>query len=639
MAISALDFVKERQRQQNASDSNFYRKYIYFWELRVPKDKAPGTDGVFYFPMGLNPESYTMTEPFSVEMTPTEGGGLYVEENGIVHRQILLSGQTGFKPRPLLGSSTTSLVADKPVKRSFNRSLPGFVFHNISGQKHFQYLQDAVFRTYADFKRDPATAEDTKLIFHNLRDEESWHVVPQSFKLERNAKDRILYRYEIELLVVDAAKPGKGAELFSPDKNLIDSIKDGIRMVNSGVQMVQGAIQDITAVVAELTNLVKSAGTIIDSVGGIINAAEDFVNGVTDFIETPYAIVESTIGVVEDAMDFVNTLEESGAAIRAIPDNIVQKFRQLGDGLERIGAHPELFAASIQNKLKAIRTRQELLSGITNERRVDALGGSSPSTLDASAALGTALTPGDIISAAAELGVGREVFNYTSAKQIKVGMGDTLANLAARYLGDARLWQHIAVTNGLKPPFITEQANLDLASEDQPFPGALGVGQTILIPSFDTPPSELPLLPVLGVSREESAEVQLLGTDLKLEVVGGTSGNPLYDVPIDTEGGSTGPKLVSGVDNYKQALRSIVSIEQGSDVLYKGIGVSRIIGSNFIPADIEASRYKFIEALTQDPRTSDVRRITFETSGDLLTVEADVKPRGFTEAVNVKAPI
>jgi len=636
MAVSPVKLIQERERQTFTSDFNFYRKFIFFFELRVPARLAPGTAGQFFFPLALGPEQYSMSEPFTVESTPTQGGGLYVEENGIVMRTIKLSGHTGFKPRSLgEDRSVTALSALSPEERSFGRRLRTIVLAAISGQKHFQYLQDAVFRTYADLKRDPSTAEDTKLIFHNPQDEEAWHVVPQNFSLSRSADKRVLYPYEIELLVVD--KDISIDKDFSEDKSLLDSVKDGIRMVKSGLDLAAGALNDATALASELTGTIKNYNLIISGATKILDAAGEFVNNNVDHIEVPYSSLNTVTSLIDEALTLSNTLEEANEDIQRIPEYVYNKFRTIADGLDRIAGHPQVFEKWWPDELEEIRDSQDLLLNSSWDTINEAKNRTPPTTYEEVNALGTTPTPGDVQSASAELRIGQSILKFTGTLEIRIGMGDTLANLAARYLGDARLWQHIAILNGLKPPFVNSLANIDLSTEEEPFPGVLGIGNTILIPNFSKSPRELPLVPVLGVSSEELPEVHLLGTDLVLEPVVGRTGSLIYDIPIDVEGGSVGPKTVSGKPNIIQSVQLRLRTEKGSDTLYKRVGLGRVIGTNYTLTNVEAARLKFIEAIDQDSRVASVIRIDFlEGGADAFIVDSDVELRGFTESVNVQ---
>jgi LysM repeat protein len=637
MPVSPTKQALERIRQDAAQDGSYLKgaELLFFWELAVPESLAFPLSNRFIFPMVLSPESYTMDEPFTVEKVFTQGGGIYVEENGIVARTIKIEGTFGFKPKSLRKRQPASLGILKPEKKSFTRELPAWVFVDISGMRHFQYLQDAVFRTYADLKRDPATSEETFLYFHNQKDDEHWLVVPEKFTTSRSADKRTLYKYSIEMTAIE--KHDAIEVDFSEDKPLFDQLKDAIRAVKSAIDAIAGAINDIIAFVGEIVSLVKSVISIIDAVASVIDAARAFVNGVKALIELPFAVVDAIAGVVDSAMAVVEAAQELGEAVVNFPDNIKQKFRQITDGLEVLGTHPEVFETPAQRKMRDIKSRQQLSTSVSEETRVAALNTPAPTTIEENKAVGTGITQGDAISAQSEVAAGKTAIDYTSTRPVTVSQGDTLTNLAAKFLGDARLWQHIAVANNLKPPFIIETANQPLVSDDPAQPGVLNIGDEILIPTFSKPPQKQTVLPVLGVRPEEPAENHLLGTDVEIQQVAGRTGAPVYDLVIDTNRGSQDIKITSGVPNLGQAAITRLRTERGTNILYKKMGLQRIIGLNNSLVDLETARFRYVEALNQDPRIASVRRLDFGAEDDRLIVDADVEIKGFVANNNIKA--
>jgi len=656
MASSLMAFVKEKARQRITDDTDFLQRYLYFFEMRVPMEVATvGGFLGFLFPLILPPKSYTMTEPFTVEATPTQGGGLYVEENGIVQRTIRIQGNTGFKPRPLklrLGDAFPAILDSS--QKSYSRELPELIMDKISGQRHFQYLQDAVFRTYADLKRDPATAAETSLIFHNPKDRESWLVVPKEFTLSRDSGNPLIYNYSIDLLVVDKADRVNAD--FSEDKSIFDSIKDTLRSLKKGIDLISGAVNDLTALVADIKSVVNIIDNILDAATGIIDAVTNFVEGVTELIETPYQFVESLIAMSESARAMVNSFNELADRARNIPDTIDQKLAAIQDGAEIIGSYPRSFERSVDTLIREKREQQESRRSLSNERKQDALGFGSPSTFDEVRSLGTQLTAGDVQSAEGEITTGSLVRNYRSAREVEIEDGDTMAGLAARYMGDARLWQYIAILNGLKPPYIDSQASAPLVggagvgstasgsatgSDERPFSKTLGVGSKVLIPTNQMSSLDLPVLPVAGVRTSEPAENQFLGTDLLLVAVGRYYGSSReqYDIPIDSEMGSVDVQMVAGVNNLSQAIIIRMLTDRGSDALYRDLGVHRIVSLGFTAMDMSIARFRVVDALSHDPRISSVRLNRFSQgdadsplTADQLKIDLSVGIRGFAKS-------
>lgn len=658
MPVSTLAYTKEKARQVANKDASFFKRMLYFFELRIPSEVGLEGSTDFLFPLIIPPENYTMEEPFTLEVTPTQGGGLYIEENGIVQRTIRLRGHTGFKPRNLnLPSSLGPVPAVlPPEKKSYSRELPITAIGALSGQRHFQYLQDSVFRTYADLKRDPATAKDTSLIFHNPKDGEHWLVAPQKFILDRTSSKRVLYQYTIELLILDSAVANE--ESFSEDKAIFDALKDNLRSVKQAVDRVSGAINDLTAMVGEIKNYIKDIVKIIDSVNDIKTAANSFVDGTTELIKLPYAFLQSTNALLATATESINSSMELDGPAQNFPSTTLNKFRQVIDGLEQLGQTPANWETTTESVAVHLRESQEARRHLTSERKAEALATAPPATFSDLQSLGMQLTSGDVESAEGELTIGSIIKKYQSAQQIIIGQGDTLVNLAAKHMGDARLWQQIAVLNGLKPPYLDDQASMALVgavsdgselsgaatgADERPFDGALGIGSKLLIPTNQKNSLQLPVLPVLGVQANESAEVQFLGTDFELAVVADIYGSSKaqYDIAIDTDLGSVDAKIIQGVDNLKQMVILRLLTEYGTDVLYKKVGLRRIVGTSFTDADLETARYRIQEAVAKDPRIATVQQVVFSQLGgaDQLDVDVITVVRGFTESRKVSVTL
>jgi len=650
---STVNVLREVLRQATVNDMNFYAYKLMFFELKIPSQLAVfAQNGSYLFPLKVPPDSYSLEEPFTVEASATQGGGVYVEENGIAQRVIRISGVTGFKPRPLNGNGPLVMTMLSPEKKSYTRNLPPFVIDDISGQRHFQYLQDAVFRTYADLKRDPTTAEDTKLMLHIPKDDEHWLVVPQRFQLERTASDRVMYRYTIELLVVDKAEAVD--EDFSEDGSWIESISNAINTVNAAIQLAQGALNDLTALAAEIEGYVDNVATVLDGVAGIIDAASRFVEGVTDLIESPLAILNSLGNIIDSADAFLSTWEESGQSLQNLDDKVKDKWNKLGEALEMLGTQPEAFEPTPQGALARANNQVNPLKTSSAEALATAKARPPATSLMDFKKLGTALTAGDLQEAKANATFQlQKPVKYRSAKQVSLSAGDTLASLAARHLNDARRWQDIAVINGLKPPFTNKHASLDLRKADEAaMPGVRGLGDRILIPSKSKGVKEMPNPATLGVKPEEPSDVRFLGRDFRLELVTTISnpGNPLYDIPIDVARGSQDLQTIQGVANLAQGLTNRVTTEKGTDLLYKRLGMQRIVGTKQVGTDLEMSRFRAIQALQQDPRIARVRKLTFQgidpgtttdvgTPPDALLIDSEVEVRGFTESANVRITV
>lgn len=658
MTISPLKFIQEKIRQGVTQDENFYRRMLYYFELQIiPLQSGPGPvtglSSSFFFPLILPPTSISLGEPFAVELTPTQRGGLYAEENGIIQRPLKIKGNTGFKPRKLKtfgapgGSGppgpSTARPLTSPQTVSYSRELPCIAALDISGHRHFQYLQDSVFRTYADLKRDPVTAADTRMFFHNPKDDEHWAVIPNNFALDRDASSPILYNYSIDLTIIGKAD-APSVDLDFDDKSILDILNNALYIASLGANTVEGAVNDLTALNNDISTSISNINLLIDDVENILSATQDFVDGNEDFIDLQYSAVQTAMELAEEVVGLFS--DPNNPEFQESPPSVTNMFRKMIDGLEMIATNPSSFRPTNEKSMSNMRDHQELRRTVTQEKQTEIEDGAGPTSYAELDALGTGMTPGEITASKGIITAGGEIKKFKNAQKVKVSQGDTLGTLSAQYLGDARLWQYIAIANGIKPPYVDDMAStpLDKGSADEILLGfSLGIGADILIPSNTAAPTDYPSLPVLGSTLDESMDNQLLGVDALLEVSQGTGsigdGNVLWDVAVNTELGSTDIKLAEGLDNIIQVIQLRIQTEHRSDPMYTKVGMKRIIGLNFLLADLENARYRVRETVGADSRIANVKDLKFDQVEDGLDINMDAVLRGFSESQPIQLTV
>src|SRR5262245_24918353 len=90
---------------KEASEQRFvgHDKVVYGFVLQMNNNK----EVTFIFP--LNPQSIEQDEEGAVVITPTQGGGKFIENQGSLMKDIVITGTTGFLPTKAMKSDPTAL--------------------------------------------------------------------------------------------------------------------------------------------------------------------------------------------------------------------------------------------------------------------------------------------------------------------------------------------------------------------------------------------------------------------------------------------------------------------------------------------------------------------------------------------------
>lgn len=184
----------------------------------------------------------------------------------------------------------------------------------------------------------------------------------------------------------------------------------------------------------------------------------------------------------------------------------------------------------------------------------------------------------------------------TGFRFVQTMRGDTLQVVALRELGDASKWSELAWLNKLKPPYLT-----DVAAEVRT--GVLITGSTIRVPSA-------------------SAEVDagLFPDEVFLADCSLANGQ------FEFENGDFA--IVSGRANLHQALANRITTDHGELTFHGtyGANLGRLIGALAGPVrDLVAADY-VDDALRAENRVQSVTRVIATTTGDKLSVQAEIVP-------------
>ncbi len=601
MAAGLIAQFEEERRQVLTGDADYAKRMPPIFELRVPPRAVVGGNTSFMFPLPMPPQTLDLTYPFALDITPSLGAGVVVEQSGILMVEIRLAGTMGQKTKAFRGSNFGKIGlpnARRGGREVSRRSPPG---SSLSGHRYLLHLRDSVFQTYSDLKQDPETAEDTQLILHLPKEGEHYVVEPRSFTVPRRARES--WHYQITLVGVAMAKALPTA---TEDKSLLEQLLDAPAQARKAIRLAQASMQELAALRSDIESTFRSVVGVIDDVSSLLDETTSFITGTKDRLEVSRDRVLSAAANLERA---------AVGLYNAGPDELLHALLEIGDSIESLAVHSSTYEPGVPVD-GAFRSGLGLLS--------DA---STPETSSAAttySALRTTAQSGDSLRDQAAREVAEEFKRYGSSFTAQLRETDTLEGLAAKYLGDARLWRHIALVNNLAPPYISDNGE----------PGTLGPGDTVLIPSEQRAEERRSSPAVLGAPSTAPIEVRELGTDFQT-IVDPVSG--LEDWAIDTEGGAEDVLVAEGAACLVQDLRARMRTERGTDALYPSFGVVKSAGLGIPPeSQAAAGALRVVEALEADPRVEQATA-SVTISGDTASTEAQVQVRRLRETLRVQA--
>lgn len=655
-----IDFVRrqneETARQARLGDDHFLlgpspKQSLYLFELRVPARALSDSKGdvKLFYPMVISPESYTMEEGFTVNLTPGLRGGLAVEENGVVQRKLRIAGTTGFAPRKLQSESFPSMTSKAGRSHAGPRGGEVKAGEKYSGQRHFHMLQDRVFRLYGDLKRDPNFAADVELYFHNLRDEEHWRVIPEQFSLTRRS---FLYAYEISLIVVGPgdkpqlrgssvegtpAATGTGASAAATATGAAASgaasaqgaspaseeVKNTDSWYRGFINKIRAFAEEARALAADLQGYVTEGIQLVEEVLGLV---EQLSNAILSYVSLFIGVLDSIADIARRVEAFITKVIN---AIANIPEQIEQAWRRMLDALHLTQAfypaEAETQSASAGLARSDRRSAQDI-NTTTNTLRASI---GTPQSSEEVRRAGTALTAAEITALRNRLNTVEDVPQFTSLEEYAVGNADTLTSISLRAFGSPKFGWVIAEINGLRPPYISAV----------PLPGTVRPGERIALPSFSSGAGSDMISGYVRPESTASRQTRLFFRDAKIAP---SARYPTkVDLVLDAAKGNRSVETVEGLANLQQAIKTRLAIQLGQSVLFPTLGMERLIGLNDAVVDAEILRLGLRRTLQADGRVQTVPKVRLQRLASLDGYEAviDVVPRGVPTTVQVAADV
>lgn len=547
----------------------------------------------------IRPEEMTRNDPSRLNVTQTLGGA-WLDDFGPGISSITLSGHTGWR-----GSQSQD------------------------GAEIFKQLRDTVFvewnRRRSNRPNDASPPDDVQLVLADQLNGFAVVVAPQSFQLRRHKSRPLLSTFNISLLVLKAMDV---ADFVTTQDFIRDAITAPGRTALARVALEENQRKQQEAMAALQKSgaskaLVGASKALLDKSAALLTQvnkfATDIKGEINSFTAPIMAVSENVLGASKNAFQILampsNLAQDVKHNLQNIASNFMDAYCNLRNGFERLMDFPDfsdLFGASTCSSTGGGRPISPWAA--TNPFAQIYASGAAPVTVSASAVgafpvlkqdpLSTDLAEADVIARLNDISAGvtvaaNVVARLSAIAQRKVGVktadtrhGDTLQQIALRELCDASKWPEIALMNGLKPPYLTNDPAM--VSDTVMLTGA-----RMLIPA------------AAPVATADVTVNDPFGTDVKLS----RGRLVVADGNID---------LVSGVDNLDQALGHVVVTEPGELIFHPryGCGIRQFLGASNSRANALVSGALVKQALAADPRVSRVASATVEISGAVHRIEA-----------------
>jgi hypothetical protein len=528
-------------------------------------------NGVFVFP--LNPTTYRLTEPFQKTLTPGSDDTVTREENGIIVRRIELEGTFGLNERRARGFQGAQGSGGP-----------------LTGTQHFEELRN-FFRRYSAFKKEPKTSARVVMIFHALRSDDHFVVVPESLVTPRDAKrNRVHYEYKISLDAVDeATRSGLTASVNQPEQ-----FTRPLGDVAAAFNEARASVAELTADLGTLRRRVQNIDAVIIQAGQVLNAVGAFLSGGARLVSTPISSVALLAEVVgQNFEQLVRDVDptDDGAPLR----ELARAGFRLEAMLNRILVYDEIF----QNFEEGLETlfegeralsQDEILAG-----RGQAVGGGDD-TAGASAGSGVRARAGTVAEEA-----GLAIPRNTALIEREITRTDSLESIATE-AGTAP--EAIIVLNDLRPPYFAPAGG----------PGVLGPGDVIVIPGPDAR-NQGGRATGRGAQDYLEADEAVYGVDIGIVDSGGK-----FDIGIDAAGGLD-CTLARGVQNIVQGTEITVNTERGQTVFAPDVGIRRNVGVKGTAQHALLASIVLREAILLDSRVAAIQSSRVVLEGDTLQQE------------------
>lgn len=543
-------------------------------------DQRQPNDSIAVKSLVLNPQRYLLSEPFAVALTPTEDDTVVAEENGVLIREISIEGTTGLS---------------KKKEDALGRG--GAAGTEASGVDHFRELRQ-LFRRYGDLKKDPQKSPHIIMVFHDVRLDEHWVVVPRAFETPRDAAQaRVHFQYRIALAAISVFPPPK------PPSPLFGSqaLQDTISKLNS-------VVHDSRAFLVETINNIDAISERVRDPSVMLEQAARSVNSVARLVDGTATLIELGVAFHQSATDLFESVRED--IVNGIDGDPAQKHLEAARTISRLEASLTLALTEPQSYAPPLAEQQ--LAPYAGERNF------TPADI-ANQTAGATIGTRTRLALGSEGNAGLDLGSFAGTRRDSVLAGDTIDVIANR-TGVPR--EAIIVMNNLRFPYVAAQR----------LPGVLRVGDSILIPV----PSSSAVEGLAPIAAYLNPEDVVYGVDMALDAELAAQG--ILDVAVDDVHGSRDCQLARGLANVVQGVRIITATELGTTTFLPQLGIRRTPGVRGTLDNVLLASVTLREAILSDNRVSGIASMRIVLDGDVLSQEITAVVRDAREGVTLVVP-
>lgn len=532
----------------------------------------------------LNPRVYNLSEPFQETLTPSEDNTVVSEENGIIVREITLEGTFG--------------LSDKRATGFLGVQGNGAPF---SGNEHFMALR-RMFRTYSELKKGPDSAY-YKLIFHCLKDDDHYVVVPRTFDTPRDARTtRSHYDYRIVLAAV--AEAANTLRPIPVDDGL-DFFTNALASIAEAFNDARSFFAELTATLATIKRKVGNIQAVMINAGALLNAVGNALRAMGELIRYPFQMAVTVLDQIDSAIDEFVT---SAMSVTRVDEDIERSMRKMSASIDRICQFPNFFDFGEEKKIADVKQQYLCEQAMTVQDTEEMTAGATVGTK-------TRLSTGSAKKAGLNLG------DYKGIIRVTVDRTMSIQSLSVAYNVPPEL---IVIVNDLRFPYLSEAGG----------PGLKAPGDEILIPARVA-------LNVVATSPPPpdylTAEEAMYGIDMALDpVVLAKEG--LFEIKEDTTRDLLDCQLIRGIPNVVQGTEITVRTDRGSTVFLPDIGIRRSVGIKGTLQHVLLTALNLREAILLDPRIESIQDSRVVLNGDVLTQEISPKLIGEKSGVTLVLP-